>query len=170
MTISRLAGESVAPFIEGALMPSAYYAESIVHCSLEHSWKVLLNYQAWNPSFAGAKVIRVQGEPNREGEIVRIQKAITDSSGKTWPEFYAQTVKIVPYHHVVWHVYSQSGDPSRNFVDFTLEPATSAVKLRIGYYALNPLWGEALDTQRREMDAALRDLAVAFKNYCETGS
>lgn len=150
------------------LVPSVYYAESVVNCPLNHAWRALLNYQAWNPSFAGAQVTHTHGEQGREGEIVQIQKSIMDASGKPWPEFYAETVKLVPQRHVVWFVYSKAGDLSRNFVDFGLEPATSGVKLSIQYYALNPLAGEALAAQRRQMEAALGELATAFKNHCES--
>jgi hypothetical protein len=146
---------------------SVYYAEIVIGCELERAWERMLDYEAWNPSFQGAQVHRVRGEARAEGELVLIKKAIVDSAGNPWPEFYAETVKLVPQSHVVWYLYPKEGDAMRNFVDFELTAISSAVRFNIDYYAQSRVTGEALSRERKEMQAALNDLTLALKRHCE---
>src|SRR5262245_58205337 len=101
-------------------LPTVYYAESLVNCTLRKAWKIMLDYQSWNPTFAEAEVIPVRGEPSTEGELVLIRKSLTDVKGEPLPQFYAETVKVVPDRRIVWYVYPKEGDAFRNFVDFGL--------------------------------------------------
>lgn len=151
-----------------AWAPSVYYVESFVSCSLRKAWELMLDYRAWNPSFADAEVTRVSGEPNTVGEIVLIKKSLLDVTGEPLPEFYAETVKLVPFNHIVWYVYPKAGDSFRNFVDFGLAESPGGVKFYIDYYAQNPLSGELLAKERQQSESGLRDLTLAFKNHCES--
>jgi hypothetical protein len=146
--------------------PSVYYAEGTVSCSLQNAWRLLLDYEAWNPSFIGAQVSLVAGKKGSEGEIVLIKKSIVDANGEPWPQFYAETVKLVREQHIVWYLYPKEGDAFRNFVDFGLSEVGSGVRFNIYYYSQTQVAGEALAQQRTEMKAALGDLVTAFQNHC----
>src|SRR5882672_7461797 len=97
---------------------SAYFADRLVDCALEKAWIALLNYQAWNPHFAGVDITRIRGNPSSEGELVLIKDRIPYVKGEDPPEFYAETVRVIPHTSIVWCVYSKVGDAFRNFVDF----------------------------------------------------
>ena len=146
-------------------IPSVFHAEVLVACRLEHSWEVMLDYQAWNPDFAHAQVELLSGRPRTEGELVLIK--LHDKNGTRLSEFYAETVKVVSQRRFVWYVYPEEGDAFRNFVDFGLAETPSGVKFSIDYYAQTPLPHESLSTYRQESEAAFRKLAAAFKEYCE---
>jgi hypothetical protein len=150
------------------LTPSVYYAESEVECTLAKAWEILLDYPAWNPTFAGAQVSTVKGAPRTEGEVVLIRKPLLDVKGEPIPEFYAETVKLAPQRHIVWYVYPKAGEDFRNFVDFGLAETAHGVRFNIYYYEQNLLSGELLEKQRRDYAAALQHTANTFKAYCES--
>jgi hypothetical protein len=147
---------------------SVYHAESLVHCSLDHAWNVMQDYEAWNPSFVGATVRRVSGEPRSEGEVVLIRKLGTEVTGEESPDFHAVTVKWVPSSRLVWYVYPVTGRSFRNFVDFGLAEVPDGVRFTINYFAQDALSGELLDQQRKGYEEFLPVLARAFKAYCES--
>jgi hypothetical protein len=147
-------------------VPSVYYAQSVVRCPLTKAWETLLDYEAWNPTFVGAHVVPVRGEPRTEGELVLIRKSLTDVKGEPL-EFYAETVKVSPQRHIVWYVYPKEGQAFRNFVEFGLAEAFSGVQFDIRYYAQNRLPAQLLIQERNATAAILRDSALAFKRYCE---
>src|SRR5688572_1704858 len=122
--------------------PSVYHAESIAHCGLEDAWKLMLNYRAWNPNFAGAKVTLISGQPQSAGELNLIQ--LFDSTGVPVPEFFAATVKVTPPRDIVWYVYPKEGNAFCNFVHFWLEEVQRGVRFTVYYYAQYVLTGEAL--------------------------
>jgi hypothetical protein len=153
--------------VDGGWTPSVYYAESVVNCGIEKAWKVMLDYQAWNPSFVGAEVTSVSGQARAEGEIVMIKKQLIGANGEPLPVFYAETVKVVPHRHIVWYVYKKQGDSFRNFVDFGLSEAPSGVRFNVYYYAQNQISAELLIENRRQSEVSLQNLATAFKRYCE---
>lgn len=150
--------------------PSVYYAEILVNCTKEKAWKAMLDYQAWNPTFIGAQVTPVCGKPGTEGEVVRIGKQLSDVNGDPLPEFFAETVKVVPERHIVWYVHPKEGDAFCNFVDFGLVEAGGEVKFQVLYYEQNRLSGSVLLRQREQFEATLLAVAAAFKSYCETGA
>lgn len=147
--------------------PSVFYAESLVHCTLQSAWRMMLDYKAWNPDFACAETALVRGEPRSEGELTLI--TLFGENRAPLSQFYAETVKVAS-HHIVWYVFPAEGDSFRNFVDFGLEETPSGVTFRIYYYAQNRASVEALAQVRREMETSLRNLTVAFKHYCESHS
>lgn len=146
---------------------SVYYAASLVNRSLQDAWRTMLDYQAWNPSFVGATVMAVRGSPGSEGEVVLIKKELLDATGAPLPEFYAETVKVVPCSHIVWYVYPREGNSFRNFVDFALVDTPNGVMFSIYYYAQNQLAADVISAERIATQASLDDTAVAFKRYCE---
>jgi len=148
------------------LLPSVYYAESVVRCPLDEAWHAMLDYQAWNPNFTNAQVTLVDGVPGQEGELNLI--SIHGGDGAVLAEFYSRTVKLVLLRHVVWYVYPKQGESFRNFVDFWLEQTESGVRFRIFYYAQNWLSCQQLSQERASSEAALNSLAAAFKQYCES--
>jgi hypothetical protein len=146
---------------------SVYYVHGALNSTIEKAWTRMLNYEAWNPSFAGAHVTLIRGQRRCEGELILIKKAIIDSAGQPWPEFYAETVKLVPSQHIVWYIYPKEGDAFRNFVDFGLAEDSSGLSFNIHYYAQSRVAGDALLQQRKEMEIALGELVAAFKAHCE---
>jgi len=150
------------------LRPAVYYAEVKVNCPLEKAWKILLDYEAWNPTFIGAQVVPVQGPRRAEGELVLIEKSLSNTNGEPLPAFYAQTIKMVPRSHIVWYVYPKEGEAFRNFVDFGLTEARSGVGFNIYYYAQTVTSGDLLIQQRKDSEAMMQTVALAFKKYCET--
>lgn len=150
--------------------PVVYHAESLVNCGMEKAWKIMLNYEAWNPTFVDAVVTPVRGRYRSEGELVLIKKAPSNGNGGELPPFYAKTVKVTRHAHVVWYVYPRDENPSynfRNFVDFGLTETGSGVKFNVFYYAQVSSSGESLAKEKKEYGAAMREIAVAFKSYCE---
>lgn len=148
---------------------SVVYTECSIDCPIERAWERLMNYEEWNPSFAGSHITRVRGAPRTEGELVLIRKTELRINGEKYPEFYAETVKIVPQRHIVWYIYPKEGSSFRNFVDLGLTPEGKGVRLNTYYYAQNPLFGESLQAERNTLEAALNKNALAFKKYCESG-
>jgi hypothetical protein len=146
---------------------SVYYATIAIDADLAQAWRKLLDYQSWNPTFAGANVTPVGGDFQSEGEQVLIRKLLSDAKGDRLPDFYAETVKIVPQKHVVWCVYPKEGDGFRNFVDFGLSDVSPGVRFDIYYYEQNHLSGEDLAKHRVESQEGFDKLALAFKQYCE---
>jgi hypothetical protein len=147
---------------------SVYYAESNVRCSLEAAWKVLLDYQRWNPHFDGATITPVQGRADREGGLVLIQDKDPYIPGEPPPKFLALTVKVVPQRNVVWCVYPQSGAAFRNFVDFSLTQCAGGVQFSVRYYEQLAIADDLLAGHRQQSDEIYQRLALSFKNYCET--
>jgi len=155
-------------------VPSVYFADSFVKCKIAHAWGVLLEYDRWNPTFAGAQVTPIRGTARSEGELILVSKKSSDPKGEPFPEFYCETVKVVPGRRIVWYAYAKEGhryqnqkDPFRNFIDFGLTEEPGGVRFDIYYYAQNRLSGESLSTERGFMPPLLRDIAAAFRDYCE---
>lgn len=148
-------------------VPTVYYAEAEVECSLEQAWAVLIDYQSWNPTFAsGATVRHVSGIAGAEGEVVEISKTLLDVTGEQLPVFFALTVKVVPHSHLCWYVYPKSQGEFRNFVDFGLRQTPGGVRFNIYYYEQNRLSGALLAKQRVEYQAMVDSTARAFKSFC----
>jgi hypothetical protein len=149
--------------------PSVFYAEILIDCSVEKAWQAMLDYEAWNPTFAGgSKVTPVSGEPRSEGEVVYIEKTMKGFDGQPLPGFYAKTVKVVPHRHMVWYVHPKDCDDFRNFVDFWLDERPEGVKFSIYYYSQNRMSSETLLEQRKFGEAVLQESVAAFKKYCES--
>jgi hypothetical protein len=155
--------------------PSVYFADILVKCNLDHAWEKLWEFEQWNPTFAGAQVTSIKGAAKGEGEIIGVSKKIADPDGEPFPEFFCETVKVVPGRRVVWYAYAKEGhkyqgqtDPFRNFIDFGLTEELGGVRFNIYYYAQNRLSGQLLSTERGFMPPLLKDIAAAFRKYCET--
>jgi hypothetical protein len=148
--------------------PSVYYSEILIDCPIDKAWKFMLDYEAWNPTFVGAEVVPVKGKARTEGELVLIRKSLKDIKGEPLPEFYAETVKVVPHRHIVWYVYPKGTGDFRNFVDFGLSEEPSGVKFSVYYYAQNRIAPELLSKEREATQKIHGELAAAFKKYCET--
>jgi hypothetical protein len=162
MTIDR------APF-EGFASVN-YAASDDIACDIATAWEILQDYQAWNPTFVGATVTPVSGPPGGEGEVVRISKRLVDPSGERIPDFYAETVKIVPERHLVWYVFGDEHATFRNFVDFGLDPTAAGCRWLASYYAQNAVEAARLEEWVGFQQETLEKTAAAFKEYCEAHS
>ncbi|BBE35278.1 hypothetical protein [Sphingosinicella microcystinivorans] len=154
--------------------PAVFQAESHIQTDMDTAWRKLLDYEAWNPTFAGATVTRVEGEPQAEGESVRITKTYHDPKSPPFPPFYADTVKLIPGRRVVWYCYPERGeeyhaqaDAFRNFVDFSLSEDGVGVRFNINYFAQFRLTGAALSQELGVFQNGLHELASAFRDFCE---
>jgi hypothetical protein len=142
--------------------------ETEVNTGLRGVWTALLQYEVWNPTFADATVVPITGGYRSEGEIVLIKKRGVDQAGTSIPEFYAETVKIIPFSRICWYVHPKDGESFRNFVDFGLSEIPSGVRFSINYYEQSLLTGEQLAQHRRESTLSFPELAAAYKAYCES--
>jgi hypothetical protein len=149
-------------------VPSAYYDSIDVHCPIERAWPILLDYQAWNPDFAGVEVTRVPGTPSGEGEIVLIKDRVPYIQGEPPPEFYAQTVTIREPSQVVWCVFSKEGPEFRNFIDLALTRTSGGVKFEVRYYEQVCIPSQKLAAHRSESKTVYANLVAAFKAYAES--
>lgn len=147
---------------------SIYYAEIDIDAPLERTWERLVDYQAWNPNFAHAKVTTIKGQRGAQGEVIHIDER--DAEGAAVQEFYAETTRIEPGRRIAWFVYPLDREEFRNFVDFELVPRDGGVTFQIRYYA--QVRGEFSDAELAEQtaagDAAYVGLAKAFKEYAES--
>ena len=146
-------------------LPSVYYAEADVSCPIDEAWRLMLDYQSWNPDFANARVTTIAGQRQAEGEVVTIQ--IMNPAGDVLAQFYAHTVKVVPQRHFVWYTYTGVQGSFHNFIDFELAESVSGCRFRINFYAQNLLSADALAAHREKTQNSLVRLAAAFKNFCE---
>jgi hypothetical protein len=127
----------------------------------------MIDYEAWNPSFAGSEIIPVEGNRDEEGGLILIRKSHRDKVGEPIPEFLCETVKIVPGKSIVWYVYPTSGNLFANFVDFSLAEVDGRVKFKIHYYAQDGIPRDGLSEMRSTSQQEFAHLADCFKDYCE---
>jgi hypothetical protein len=151
-------------------LPSVYFASIDVMCSMKKAWEILLDYQAWNPHFAGVVVTPVRGERHTESEIVKIRDVVPYVEGEPPPEFFAETVRVIPSHRIVWCVFSTQEPLFRNFVDFGLVETPTGVRFDVGYYEQVQLTSDKLPAHRAESDGVYEKLVTAFKSYAESHS
>ena len=151
-------------------VPSVYSASIDVHCPIERAWPILLDYQTWNPHFAGVEVTRVPGTPDGEGEIVLIKDRVPYVEGEPPPEFYAQTVIVREPCQIVWCVFSKHGPEFRNFVDFSLNRTPGGVKFELRYYEELNISVQKLAAHRSESESVYANLVAAFKAYAESAA
>ena len=81
--------------------------ELIINKPVSDVWPELFRYNIWNPAHIDAKVERVSGEENQEGEIILEEKKTEDGF---LPPIVIETVKVVPLKKLVWKLYSQEED------------------------------------------------------------
>jgi hypothetical protein len=146
---------------------SAFFPHISIDVPLDAAWAAMIDYNAWNPSFAFAKVTTVKGTPGAEGEVVHIDDF--DADGNLRAEFYAETVRIVERHHFTWAVYPAHGDDFLNFVDFELLERPGGVEFYIQYFAQTRTADADLPALRAAHQQSFEALTVALKTYCETG-
>jgi hypothetical protein len=147
--------------------PSVYFASIDVRCPVARAWSVLLDYQAWNPHFAGVQVTPVSGERSTEGELVMIKDLVPYIPGEDPPEFYAETVKVDAPRRIVWCVFARTGPDFRNFVDFGLTETAVGVRFNVGYYEQVELPPGRLQAHRDESLSVYEKLVAAFRAYAE---
>jgi hypothetical protein len=154
--------------------PSVYFADISIKCTIAHAWVKLWEFHLWNPTFDGARITSIKGTPRSVGEVILVSKKKSDADDDALPEFYCETVKVLPERQIVWYAYAKEGqafknqlDPFRNFIDFGLAKSIDGVRFSINYYAQNRLSEAALSAERDVMTAGLPELAVAFRDYCE---
>jgi hypothetical protein len=149
---------------------SAYFADCRVMCPLEKAWTFLLNYRHWNPHFAGVDVTAIRGNASSEGEIVLIKDRVPYVKGEEPPEFYAETIRVIAPHRIVWCVYSKDRDAFRNIVDFRLSAECDGVTFNVSYYEQLRLSTELLPAHRTESQTVYEKLVGAFREFCEANA
>jgi hypothetical protein len=92
----------------------------------------MIDYTAYNPTFAGSNVERVRGEQYAEGEVVAISKLADDGSPQT--PFLCETAKFVPGERIVWYLSSPEADTARTYTDFSLRDTPEGVLFEINYF------------------------------------
>lgn len=147
---------------------SAFFPSIDIDVPLAKAWDLLIDYNAWNPSFANAVVTTVEGQPGAEGEIVDI-KQYDVPGGTLQAHFFAETVRVIERHHFTWAVYPIEGDDFRNFVDFELlARPDGGVTFYIQYFSQTRTAEADLPGVRAGMQQAFEDLTVAFKRHAES--
>jgi hypothetical protein len=129
-------------------------------------WPRLFEYNQWNPEHIGAKVTRVAGQPNQEGDVRLEFKRNGDAY---LPPMVLEIVKVLPFKKVVWRMYEpQEGSPEIYFVDLTLEALGDKTKFVYNSYS------EILKEKHKEMpdEAGFREYFTKvfqeLKTYAET--
>ena len=102
----------------GGLTYSAHY-EMVIASPIKRVWQHMLNYHDWNPDHKGARVERLAGEPNQEGETILEYKKMPEGYA---PPIIIETVKVLPERQIVWALYAPESGASKGigFVDFSL--------------------------------------------------
>jgi uncharacterized protein YndB with AHSA1/START domain len=131
-------------------------------------WRHMLNYRQWNPAHIGAKVERLAGDQNEEGEVILESKR----SGEGYaPPIIIETVKIIPNEKIVWALYMPDSGAANEigFVDFSLQDVDG--KTRFTYCSYG--WGNSslIGNDRKAFEASvmktLDEQLPALKEYVE---
>jgi hypothetical protein len=144
--------------------PTVHYVEGVVEAPIGRAWDLMIDYQGYNPTFVGATVTLLEGEPGAEGELVLIEKVDHDTGAAATP-FYCRTAKVIPESHIVWYLWDDA-DELRNFVDFGLHEDERGVVFSIHYYAQGRLAGDDLARSREQLVTFLPDLVGIFQKHC----
>jgi hypothetical protein len=145
---------------------SAFFPHVEVDVPMDVAWPTMVDYMSWNPAFANARVTTVAGTPGAEGEVIHIEQY--DAEGSLTQVFRAETVRIVPRHHITWAVFPEEGDDYLNFGDFELLERPGGVEFYIQYFAQTRTANADLAEVRAGLESGLRELVLAFKAYCES--
>jgi hypothetical protein len=132
-------------------------------------WPRMINYQEWNPEHFGAKVQRLAGEKNKEGEIIVERKK---TEGGYAPPMVIETVRVIPDKTIVWALYAPDTGASNgiSFVDFTLREMSGKCLFTYNLYG----WRRANGTSEAEkiahqeaVMARVRTIFLALKEHAE---
>jgi hypothetical protein len=110
---------------------SAFFPSIRINASLADAWAKMVDFRAWNPNYAHSEVTTLRGVAGEEGEVARTQ--IFDANGNLLADYFAETVRIVPQHHITWAVYPAEGDDYLNFADFEILERDGVVEFFIQY-------------------------------------
>jgi uncharacterized protein YndB with AHSA1/START domain len=105
---------------------------------IEKVWHHMIHYLDWNPAHFGAKVERLSGTENAEGEVILEHKKSGDGHA---PAIIIETVKIIPNEKIVWALYMPDTGASTGigFVDFSLASVNGKTKFTYRLYG----WGNS---------------------------
>jgi uncharacterized protein YndB with AHSA1/START domain len=131
-------------------------------------WRHMLNYRKWNPAHIGAKVTRLTGDENEEGEIILESKK--SGEGYAAP-IIIETVKIIPNEKIVWALYQpEDGAASEiGFVDFSLQETGDKTRFTYRSYGWgrSSLIGNDPKAFRDSVMKALDEQLPALKEFVE---
>ncbi len=127
-------------------------------------WPTLFKYHLWNPEHIGAKVTRVAGTPDQEGDLILEYKKHGDAY---LPPIAIEIVKIIPYRKLVWRLFEPGDNAEMGFVDFTLETADNGTRLVYNSYGEIPLARLPELPSADELRAQLARIFGALKKYIE---
>src|SRR5215211_7634217 len=96
-------------------------AETMIDAPIGEAWRYAINYASWQ-NFP--LIQHVSGELGQEGEVVLLSKE--EKGFKSFPPYYARTVKLDPGRRVIWKTYPEERTEDNDFfgfVEFRLEEA-----------------------------------------------
>lgn len=140
------------------------HSEVIIDRPAKQVWPLLFKYAQWNPEHIGAKVTRVAGTPEQEGDIVLEYKK---SAEGYLPPIVIEIIKIIPYRKIVWKLYEPQAPENINvcFADFALEE--KGRKTRFVYNSYSEIFNgkkpKEIPPQQR-----VTEILASLKRYVET--
>ena len=144
--------------------------EMTIDSPIHNVWNHMLNYHEWNPEHFGAKVERLGGDQNKEGEIILEYKKTDDGYA---PPIVIETVKSIPNKQIVWAIYAPDSGASKGigFVDFSLREVNKGTEFTYNCYGWQ-FASEGTNENNRRMlhQSALEQLGrilPALKAYVE---
>jgi uncharacterized protein YndB with AHSA1/START domain len=142
--------------------------EMTIDSPVQNVWHHMLNYHEWNPDHIGAKVERLAGAKNEEGEVILEYKWSGD--GYASPTII-ETIKVIPTKKIVWALYMPDSGASNEigFVDFSLQESNGKTVFVYSAYG----WGNssAIGNDKAafhdSVEAQLNKLLPTLKAYVE---
>ena len=142
--------------------------EIIIDRPVEQVWPQLFKFMQWNPHHIGAKIIRLAGEPDCEGEIVLEYPKAANGYG---PPVVIETVKVIPFEKLVWKLSEPQEKPQSyvvNFTDFSLESLDA--RTRFIYHSYFEVLKSALGSMPsdQQFDEIHREIFESLKRFVES--
>lgn len=109
-----------------------HHHEIVIDRPVKDVWPELFTYTQWNPSYRGAKIVRVAGVPDQEGDILIAHLKKGDAY---LPPFTVEIIKIIPNRKLAWKLYGLEETPEVTFVDFSLQEAGARTRFVYNSYA-----------------------------------
>ena len=163
-------GNSVATMAHRGVATHAVRFEMTIDSAVSNVWRHMINYTEWNPDHIGARVERIAGEKNQQGEVILEYKKA--DVGYAAPGVI-ETVTLIPNERIVWALYGPDMGPANGiwFVDFSLQDADGKTLFTYNLYG----WMKTVEDGRKSEKAgfqasvleSLQRILPALKAYVE---